>query len=308
MWWSAGCRICWRQCNYAGESFADGRRLQAASHFAHHLRGHHTIATRIARETNFQRRSEEDGLGLAIGIVGEAKPRPAFPAREGGGIDAGDWAAQLQPLARQTPQCTEHLAMDGLNTGIVGNELPNRVGGKHGIRLPRRPRRLARAGQSDQHDESHVERACGPRLSFNHSRPNYAVYTRGEWRAIAAFSARSHGWSSRRRSATAKRSDTRGASVTPSETGVLAASAGKPRHLAVAEPPKRSTLRYANKHRPWRLYRAVFAGLLQRCRRETPTWSPGRPAHRLCAVCFRSAHSMSPTIWTAAIFNRPIRI
>ncbi|MGC8884849.1 MAG: DUF4372 domain-containing protein, partial [Bryobacteraceae bacterium] len=34
-------------------------------------------------------------------------------------------------------------------------------------------------------------------------------------------------------------------------TGGLAACEGKLRHLGVSEPPKRSTLAYANEHRPW---------------------------------------------------------
>ena len=48
-------------------------------------------------------------------------------------------------------------------------------------------------------------------------------------------------------------------------TGGLAACEGKLRHLGVSEPPKRSTLSYANEHRPWELYRAVFHDLLERC-------------------------------------------
>ena len=51
-------------------------------------------------------------------------------------------------------------------------------------------------------------------------------------------------------------------------TGGLAACEGKLRHLGVSEPPKRSTLAYANEHRPWELYRAVFYDLLERCRGE----------------------------------------
>jgi len=39
---------------------------------------------------------------------------------------------------------------------------------------------------------------------------------------------------------------------------------GKLKHLGI-EAPKRSTLSYANEHRPWELYRDVFSGLLQRC-------------------------------------------
>jgi hypothetical protein len=34
----------------------------------------------------------------------------------------------------------------------------------------------------------------------------------------------------------------------------LAASEGKLRHLGLVETPKRSTLAYANAHRPWQLY------------------------------------------------------
>ena len=51
-------------------------------------------------------------------------------------------------------------------------------------------------------------------------------------------------------------------------TGGLAASEGKLRHLGVSEPPKRSTLSYANEHRPWELYRSVFYDLFEHCRRE----------------------------------------
>jgi hypothetical protein len=51
-------------------------------------------------------------------------------------------------------------------------------------------------------------------------------------------------------------------------TGGLAACEGKLRHLGVKEPPKRSTLSYANEHRPWELYQTVFGNLLEQCRRE----------------------------------------
>ena len=51
-------------------------------------------------------------------------------------------------------------------------------------------------------------------------------------------------------------------------TGGLAACEGKLRHLGVNEPPKRSTLSYANQHRPWQLYRSVFYDLLEHCRGE----------------------------------------
>ena len=51
-------------------------------------------------------------------------------------------------------------------------------------------------------------------------------------------------------------------------TGGLAACEGKLRHLGVEEPPKRSTLSYANQHRPWQLYETVFHELLTRCQAE----------------------------------------
>jgi len=45
----------------------------------------------------------------------------------------------------------------------------------------------------------------------------------------------------------------------------LAASEGKLRHLGIPIAPSRSTLAYANEHRPWELYQTVFGELLQRC-------------------------------------------
>lgn len=44
----------------------------------------------------------------------------------------------------------------------------------------------------------------------------------------------------------------------------LAASEGKLRHLGVAGAPPRSTLAYANEHRPWQVYQSVFEGLSSR--------------------------------------------
>lgn len=50
--------------------------------------------------------------------------------------------------------------------------------------------------------------------------------------------------------------------------GGLAACEGKLQHLGVAVAPKRSTLAYANEHRPWELFQSVFAALYQRCHGE----------------------------------------
>src|SRR5438132_10690616 len=40
--------------------------------------------------------------------------------------------------------------------------------------------------------------------------------------------------------------------------GGLASCEGKLKHLGVPEAPKKSTLAYANQHRPWQLYQTVF--------------------------------------------------
>jgi hypothetical protein len=52
--------------------------------------------------------------------------------------------------------------------------------------------------------------------------------------------------------------------------GGLKCCEGKLAHLGVGSAPKRSTLSYANEHRPWELYRDLFYELLGRCRKEAP--------------------------------------
>src|SRR5436305_2176337 len=47
-------------------------------------------------------------------------------------------------------------------------------------------------------------------------------------------------------------------------TGGLASCEGRLAHLGITA-PRRSTLAYANAHRPWQLYQAVFFQLLARC-------------------------------------------
>src|SRR3989442_2439954 len=47
--------------------------------------------------------------------------------------------------------------------------------------------------------------------------------------------------------------------------GGLASCEGKLKHLGVPEAPKKSTLAYANEHRPWELYRTVFEQTLGKC-------------------------------------------
>ena len=48
----------------------------------------------------------------------------------------------------------------------------------------------------------------------------------------------------------------------------LQASEGKLRHLGLPEAPARSTLAYANSHRPWQLFETVFQGLLADCQKR----------------------------------------
>jgi hypothetical protein len=50
--------------------------------------------------------------------------------------------------------------------------------------------------------------------------------------------------------------------------GGLAASEGKLKHLGVERAPARSTLAYANEHRPWQIYRTVFENLVEVCQSE----------------------------------------
>jgi hypothetical protein len=48
--------------------------------------------------------------------------------------------------------------------------------------------------------------------------------------------------------------------------GGLASCFGKAKHLGIQSAPKRSTLSYANEHRPWQLYEKTFYQLLGKCR------------------------------------------
>jgi hypothetical protein len=50
-------------------------------------------------------------------------------------------------------------------------------------------------------------------------------------------------------------------------TGGLKSCEGKLKHLGITA-PRRSTLAYANEHRPWELYQKIFLQLLDRCRTQ----------------------------------------
>jgi hypothetical protein len=51
--------------------------------------------------------------------------------------------------------------------------------------------------------------------------------------------------------------------------GGLASCEGKLAHLGMEKAPHRSTLSYANEHRSWQLYEAIFYQLLERCRQAS---------------------------------------
>jgi len=51
-------------------------------------------------------------------------------------------------------------------------------------------------------------------------------------------------------------------------TGGLASCEGRLEQWGIITPPKRSTLAYANQHRPWELFQNVFYRTLERCRSE----------------------------------------
>jgi hypothetical protein len=53
--------------------------------------------------------------------------------------------------------------------------------------------------------------------------------------------------------------------------GGLASCEGKLMHLGMEGSPARSTLAYANEHRPWQLYESIFHGLLEHCQQEART-------------------------------------
>jgi hypothetical protein len=64
----------------------------------------------------------------------------------------------------------------------------------------------------------------------------------------------------------------------------LRASEGKLRHLGIANAPHRSTLAYANEHRPWQLYETVFHQLLGQCENEARGQKKFRFKNKLVTV------------------------
>jgi hypothetical protein len=86
--------------------------------------------------------------------------------------------------------------------------------------------------------------------------------------------------------------------------GGLAASEGKLRHLGLPEAPPRSTLAYANEHRPWQLYEDVFQQVLSQCQGLAATQSGGQRRFRF----HHKLISMDATVidLCASVFDWPV--
>jgi hypothetical protein len=85
--------------------------------------------------------------------------------------------------------------------------------------------------------------------------------------------------------------------------GGLAACEGKLKHLGVKQSPKRSTLAYANEHRPWQLYQTVFEQLLGKCQREVRGGKKFRFKNKLLSLD-GSVIDLSVTMYDWAKFRR----
>jgi hypothetical protein len=67
--------------------------------------------------------------------------------------------------------------------------------------------------------------------------------------------------------------------------------------------PKRSTLAYANEHRPWELYQTVFEGLLEKCQREVRGGKKFRFKNKLLSLD-GSVIDLSATMYDWAKFRQ----
>ncbi len=67
-------------------------------------------------------------------------------------------------------------------------------------------------------------------------------------------------------------------------TGGLSCCMGKLRHLGMTEAPKRSTLSYANKVRPWKMYEGLFYETLTFCRNAGPGKHKFRFKNKLLSI------------------------
>jgi hypothetical protein len=85
--------------------------------------------------------------------------------------------------------------------------------------------------------------------------------------------------------------------------GGLAACEGKLKHLGVERGPKRSTLAYANEHRPWELQQTVFGQLLHKCQQAAGRNQKFRFKNKLLSLD-GSVIDLCATIFDWAQFRR----
>jgi hypothetical protein len=85
-------------------------------------------------------------------------------------------------------------------------------------------------------------------------------------------------------------------------TGGLRSCEGKLKHLGITA-PHRSTLAYANEHRPWQLYQQVFLQLLQRCQSEVQGKKKFRFKNKLVSLD-STIIDLSVTLFDWAKFRR----
>ena len=100
--------------------------------------------------------------------------------------------------------------------------------------------------------------------------------------------------------------------------GGLAGCEGKLKHLGVPHAPNKSTLAYANEHRPWQLYQRVFGVLFARCQQaagprhrfrfRNPLLSIDGTIIDLCATMFDWAqYQQAKRFWTMMDISRAMR-
>jgi len=83
----------------------------------------------------------------------------------------------------------------------------------------------------------------------------------------------------------------------------LASCLGKLQHLGVTRAPNKSTLSYANGHRPWELYQMVFGQLLEKCRAVAPARNKFRFRNKLYSID-SSVIDLCVTLFDWARFRR----
>jgi hypothetical protein len=64
----------------------------------------------------------------------------------------------------------------------------------------------------------------------------------------------------------------------------LSSCEGKLSHVGIGKAPHRSSLAYANKHRPWELYHKLFFQLLERCHKDAPIKKKFRFKNKLVSL------------------------